>query len=77
MTNPPHDPPTGEEDLLTVPEVCARLRVTKDWLYDQVEARQIPHVRLGRHLRFDPAQLRTYLQERSIPREGPQDPAPR
>mgnify|MGYP000849891709 CR=1 len=63
----------GEEELMTVQEVCGLLKVTKDWLYDQVEARQIPHVRLGRHVRFHPAQLRAYLQECSVP--GPQGPA--
>ena len=40
------------DDLMTPDNVCALLKVTKDWLYDQVQARRIPHVRLGRHLRF-------------------------
>jgi hypothetical protein len=32
-------------------DVCALRKVTKGWLYDQVQARRIPHVRLCGHFR--------------------------
>jgi excisionase family DNA binding protein len=58
-----NEQPKAEEiDLLTVDEVCALFKVTKDWVYDEVEAERLPHVRLGRkHLRFIRSDLQQYL----------------
>lgn len=38
--------------LLTADEVAALLRVTTAWVYAQTRADRIPHVRLGRYVRF-------------------------
>jgi len=38
--------------LLTADEVAALLRVTAAWVYAQTRADRIPHVRLGRYVRF-------------------------
>jgi excisionase family DNA binding protein len=49
-------------DLLTIADVCALFKVTKDWVYDEVEAGRLPHVKLGRkHLRFRRRDLESYL----------------
>jgi excisionase family DNA binding protein len=40
------------DPLLTADEVAALLRVTKAWVYAQTRARQIPHVPLGRYVRY-------------------------
>jgi excisionase family DNA binding protein len=65
------DPSTAEPrveiTLMTPDEVCRTLQVTKDWLYDQVEARTFPHLRLGRHLRFRSSDIREYLASRAVP----------
>ena len=39
-------------DLLTAQDVAERLGVTKHWVWEQARADRIPHLRLGRHLRF-------------------------
>jgi excisionase family DNA binding protein len=54
------------DDLITPDDVCALLKVTKDWLYDQVQARRIPHVRLGRHLRFRRSEVLDYVRANSV-----------
>ena len=54
------------DDLMTPDDVCDLLKVTKDWLYDQVQARRIPHVRLGRHLRFQRSGLLEYLTANTV-----------
>ena len=54
------------DDLMTPDDVCALLKVTKDWLYDQVQTRRIPHVRLGRHLRFRRAELLNYVEANAV-----------
>lgn len=38
--------------LLTADEVAALLHVTKGWVYDQTRQRRMPHVRLGRYVRY-------------------------
>ena len=54
-------------ELLTVADVCALFQVTKDWIYDEVEAGRLPYVRLGRkHLRFRRQDLVGYLEQAQI-----------
>lgn len=40
------------ERLLTAGEVAAFLQVTKPWVYDQTRRHRMPHVRLGRYVRY-------------------------
>jgi excisionase family DNA binding protein len=54
------------DELMTPDDVCDLLKVTKDWLYDQVQARRIPYVRLGRHLRFRHAEVLAYIDANSV-----------
>lgn len=44
--------------LLTADQVAADLGVSKDWIYSEVRAGRIPHVRLGRSVRFRAAAIR-------------------
>ena len=57
----------GERDvdleLLTPDQLCKLLQVRKSWLYDQVEAGRLPHVRLGKQLRFRRSAIAEYLQQ--------------
>jgi excisionase family DNA binding protein len=60
------------EPLLRVADVCAWFQVQPPWVYDEVEAGRLPHLRLGRrHLRFERAQLREYLKTRHRHRTQP------
>ncbi len=43
--------------LLTIEQAARRLNVPRSWLRDRVTARQVPHTRLGRHVRFAPGHL--------------------
>ncbi len=47
-----------DEKLLTVKEAAAFLQVSEDRLYRWVAWQTIPHIRLGRSIRFDPEALR-------------------
>lgn len=38
--------------LLSIPEAAEVLNVPVSWLRDKVTARQVPHTRIGRHVRF-------------------------
>lgn len=39
-------------DLLTAEEVATLLRVTPAWVYAETRRRRIPHIRLGRYVRY-------------------------
>ena len=69
---------TGEDELLTVDDVCAWFNVTRDWVYDEVEAGRLPYLRLGRkHLRFRRHELTDYLTAATRrPSPRPRAPAP-
>jgi excisionase family DNA binding protein len=52
----------AELRLLDADDVCILLKVRKSWLYDTVESGAIPVVRLGKQLRFRPADIAAYLR---------------
>lgn len=49
--------------LLTVKQVADLLQVSSDWVFDQVKEDKIPHVRMGRNIRFRPLALQQWLAE--------------
>ncbi len=55
---------TEFDDLMTIGDVAAFLRVTKSWVYehtrDGVEDR-LPALKLGKYLRFHRSDLRAYV----------------
>ena len=54
------------DDLLTVPEAAALLRVGDKWLYNAVAAKKVPHTKVGKHLRFSRAELEQYLERNHV-----------
>jgi len=42
----------GIDPLLTADEVAQLLRMTKAWVYAETRAKRIPHVPLGRYVRY-------------------------
>lgn len=40
------------DPLLTADELAAMLKVTKAWVYAETRAKRIPHVPLGRYVRY-------------------------
>ena len=55
----------GTEALLTVPEVAGFLRVPPSWVYERTRRRgrdRLPHVKVGKYLRFRLRDLETYLE---------------
>lgn len=53
--------------LLTATELAEHLRVTRRWVYEQVDAHEMPAYRLGaRALRFDPRAVEAWLEARKV-----------
>ena len=61
-------------ELLTVADVAALLKVSKSWVYEHTRARgtprsdRLPHIKIGKYLRFDPQLVRTFLERRTAAR---------
>jgi excisionase family DNA binding protein len=50
-------------DLLTAEEVASLLRVTPAWVYAQTRRKRIPHLRLGRYVRYRREALDAWMTE--------------
>jgi excisionase family DNA binding protein len=54
-------------ELLTVADVAALLKVSKSWVYEHTRSRgaprsdQLPHIKIGKYVRFDPERIRAFL----------------
>ena len=55
--------PASAGSLLTADDVAAMLGMGPDWVYAQVRANRIPHVRLGRRVRFRAESIEQWIRE--------------
>jgi predicted DNA-binding transcriptional regulator AlpA len=60
-------------ELLTVTQLAAQLQVKPSWVYERTRkggADSIPHLRLGKYVRFNPAspEFRAWLDARLVQR---------
>ena len=57
----------GVDELLTVEDVAALLKVSKGWVYEHIRSRskprsdQLPHIKVGKYIRFDQQALRRFI----------------
>ncbi len=58
------------DELLTVDDVAALLKVSRSWVYEHTRARgtpraeRLPHVKLGKYVRFEASAIRSFLESR-------------
>ena len=52
------------ESLLTPKEVATWLKMSLVWVYKQTEKGLLPYHRVGDAIRFDPGEIRAYLETR-------------
>ena len=57
---------TVEAQLLTIDAVAQALGVTRRHVQRLVAERRIPFLKIGRFIRFDPAALSVWLEERRV-----------
>lgn len=63
--------PDFPEKLWTVPQVAKLFGTSASWVYKAVERGEIPCVRLGTMVRFDPIAVRRFVEARSVPASSP------
>ena len=56
---------------LTVQEAADLLRVPVSWLYERTRTNSVPHVKLGKYLRFDRDELAAWVDELKRDGRGP------
>jgi len=54
----------NNDHLMTVGEVASWLGISTPWIYKQCEKGSLPFLRLGEAIRFDPEEIKAYLQAR-------------
>jgi hypothetical protein len=54
-----------DSELLTLPRMARRLRVTVAWLRDEADAGRVPCLRAGSRYLFAPAAVESVLAERA------------
>jgi excisionase family DNA binding protein len=64
-------PDLSGEHLWTVRDVCAYLRKGRTWVYSEVAAERLPHLRVGHELRFDPDVIRAWARGEYPPAAAP------
>lgn len=63
MPHPASQQTSQSGDLLTAEEVAALLRVTPAWVYAATRRHRIPHIRLGRYVRFRRDALAAWMDQ--------------
>jgi excisionase family DNA binding protein len=59
------------QELLTVEDVAALLKVSTSWVYEHTRSRgiprseRLPHVKVGKYVRFDARLIREFLVKRT------------
>jgi excisionase family DNA binding protein len=59
--------PRRNDELLTLEEAAALLKVPKSWIYDRTRRGAIPHLKLGKYLRFPVADLLRWMHTQRRP----------
>ena len=59
--------PPLAESLWTHREVMALLRIGRNAVYDMAASGDLPSIRIGSRIRFDPAKVRAWLERQSQP----------
>ena len=76
FTGPSQHPQTSTtelDDLMTIGDVAALLKVTKSWVYEHTRdgaEDRLPAVKLGKYLRFDRNDLRAYVDAKRAASHG-------
>jgi len=54
------------EPMLTIQQAAALLNVPVGWVYERTRKQEIPHVKLGKYVRFNRAALLAWVAERTV-----------
>ena len=53
------------DKLLNVNEIAELLRVPKSWIYSRTSTDEMPHIHVGRYVRFEASEVLGWLKDQS------------
>ncbi len=51
-----------QDRWMTTEDLCDYISVSQDWVYDRVSKNQIPHVKIGRRLKFKLSEIDEWVE---------------
>ena len=57
--------PLLEDQIYTIPEVAAYLKISKSKIYYLVSKKEIPHLKIGRNVRIRRADLQMWMEKQT------------
>ncbi len=55
------------DEFVTLDDLCDWLKLKKDYVYALTSQRAIPHLKIGRHLRFSRQEILEWLEQQKQP----------
>jgi len=56
-----------EDTLFTVETLAKYLQVSKQWIYERVQFKEIPYIKVGKFLRFRKSEIDKWLDGHKVP----------
>jgi len=56
-----------EDRLYDVQELAEYLSVSTQWIYERVQLKEIPHIKVGKHVRFKKSDIDHWLDSLKVP----------
>jgi|APSaa5957512535_1039671.scaffolds.fasta_scaffold370332_1 excisionase family DNA binding protein len=60
-----------EDVLFGVEELSKHLTVSDQWIYERVQLKEIPHIKMGKFLRFRKLEIDSWLDSKKVPAMNP------
>jgi len=69
-------PVKKDDSLLGVKELAQYLGVSTQWIYERVQLKEIPYIKVGKLLRFRKPDIDTWLEDLKVPPMNPLSSVP-
>ena len=56
-----------DDTLYTVQTLAVRLGVSPQWVYERVQMKEIPHIKIGKFPRFKKSEINKWLDDQRVP----------
>ena len=61
----------NQDAILTPQQLAEYLRVSRQWVYERVSLGEIPHIKVGKYLRFRKSHIDNWIESQFIPASNP------
>lgn len=67
----------GNDLIYSVRGLAGYLNVSAQWVYQRIQLKEIPHIKVGKHVRFKKSDIDTWLDGLKIPSMNPPSSVPK